>query len=96
MSINIAIVELSKQVAFLQSELERLRSEKEAYREQEILKKPKYKKLSETKVKLLKCIRKMEQEHYNVLCQKHREEIEFIRKRYPNWIPAKKLFDMRG
>ncbi|MEL7585311.1 MAG: hypothetical protein AAGU19_01270 [Prolixibacteraceae bacterium] len=96
MSLNIAIIELSKQVASLQSELELLRREKEAYRKQEVLKRPKSKSLSGTKIKLLKCIRKMEQEHYDMLCQKYKDEIEFIRKRYPDWRPAKKLFDMQG
>lgn len=94
MSLNIAIIELSKQVASLQSELELLRREKEAHRKQAPIKKPKSKKLSETGVRLLKCIRKMEQEHYDLLCLKYKDDIDFIRQRYPDWNPAKKLFEM--
>ena len=94
MSLNIAIIELSRQVASLQSELELLRREKEAHWQQVPIKRPKSKKLSETGTRLLKCIRKMEQEHYDMLCLKYKDEIDFIRQRYPDWKPAKKLFEM--
>jgi hypothetical protein len=96
MSLNIAIIELSKQVASLQSELELLRGEKEMQLKQEVFKKPRSRKPSDARVRLLKCLRKIEQEHYDMLCQNHKDEIEFIRRRYPNWTPAKKLFDMQG
>jgi hypothetical protein len=96
MSLSIVIIKFSKQLASFQAEPELLRIGTEAQTERGVLKNRKSKKPNGTKISLLKSIRRLEQEHYEMLFRKYRDEIEFIRKRCPDWEPEKKLFDIQG
>ena len=96
MSLSIVIIKFSKQLASFQAEPELLRIETKAQPEHGVSKDQKSKKSTGTKVSLLKSIRRLEEEHYNMLCQKYKDEIEFIRKRCPHWAPTRKLFDIQG
>ncbi len=97
MSLDIAILELSKQIIRLQSELDLLRGDqKDIQPTCSISPETKKRKLkaSKAKSKLSILLYRMQQEHYEMLCQKYKDEIAFIQKRDPGWMPPKRFFDI--
>lgn len=67
MSLSIVIIKFSKQLASFQAEPKLLRIETEAQTEHGVSKDQKSKRPTGTKVSLLKFLRRLEQEHYDML-----------------------------
>lgn len=85
MSFQFDIKELSIQIALLQEQLQK-----------QIVstKKRKVKSEPEARTKLRRYIQSLEGEQYDKLCLKYKDEINFIQKREPGWLPPKRFFDI--
>lgn len=91
MSINLAIVELSTQIALLQAENERLQAELEN----------KITNSAESNLKAinprLKCwMQKLAKEKEGELKIKYSDRISAIQEMAPRWMPPKMIFDIKG
>jgi dsDNA-specific endonuclease/ATPase MutS2 len=94
MSLDIAISELSKQIARLQSELDIFRGNNNDLNSFSKEANKKRKKHSKVKSRFSLMLYKMQQERYNMLCEKYKDEIAFIQKRDPGWMPPKRFFEI--
>ena len=89
MSLSVDIIqELSRQIALLQDELQRHVSATPIQKPKRLRPEP------IMRTRLRQAIRSMETEHYNQLCKKYKDEIDFIQTKEPGWLPANRFFDV--
>lgn len=91
MSNNALIIELSKQIALLQEENERLLAEKKQSEKKKIPPAG----AGRGQKAFARWAAALYDERYSELCEKYRDDIKAIQNRFPRWQP-KKFFDIEG